>query len=177
MIRGFTIVWLETPLAVIYIVPATAVPVEGIAALGGVVTYNKFPVGVAKMVATGEAALPIVPRLASDSVQPLPLFPPVIYALDPLIYIPFASAGVPLVIRSRLLLTYPPAIDTLAPPMKPVKVAVEVMVAPVISMFVGFVIIASNWTAFPILASNTAEFAPLRLNQGKLNLKVLLPYA
>ena len=59
--------------------------------------------------------------------------------------------------------------------MKPVKVAVEVMVAPVISMFVGFVICPSNWTAFPILASNTAEFAPLGLKQGKLNLKVLLP--
>jgi hypothetical protein len=92
-------------------------------------------------------------------------------------YIPFASAGVPLVIRRRLLLIYPPAIETFAPPIKPVKVVVEVIVAPVISMFVGFVICPSNWTALPIDASNTAEFAPFGLKHGKLNLKLLLPYA
>ena len=105
VIRGFTIVWLETPLAVIYIVPATAVPVDGIAALGGVVTYNIFPDGVAKMVATGDEEEPIVPRLELDRVQPTVLFPPVIYVLEPFMYIPFASAGDPLVIRRRLLLT------------------------------------------------------------------------
>ena len=119
---------------------AAANPVEGIAVLGGAVTYRVFPVGVAKMVATGAAALPIVPRVESDSVHPLTLFPPVIYVPVPFMYIPFASAGVPLVIRKRLELTYPPAIETFAPPIKPVKVAVLEIVEPVISILVGFVI-------------------------------------
>ncbi len=121
-------------------VPATAIPVDGIAALGGVVIYNIFPVGVPKMVDTGDAAEPIVPRDESDRVQPLAFDPDTIYVLEPFIYIPFASTGVPLVIRRRLLLTYPPAMATFAPPINAVKVAVDWIVEPVISIFVGLVI-------------------------------------
>ena len=125
-------------------VPATALPEAGIAPVTDPVTYNVKPLPVAKIELLGETADPIVPRLESDKVHPPKLFPDTIYVLDPFIYIPMDKAGVPLVIRRRLLLTYAPAIETFAPPIKPVKVTVDGILEPVISMFVGFVICPSN---------------------------------
>jgi hypothetical protein len=56
-------------------VPATATPLDGIAVLGGVVTYKIFPVGVPNIVDTGDVELPIVPRVDPERVHPLVLFP------------------------------------------------------------------------------------------------------
>ena len=51
----------ETPDAVMYMVPATALPKAGIAPVTDPVTYNVLPELVAKIVLLGETELPIVP--------------------------------------------------------------------------------------------------------------------
>ena len=112
----------ETPDAVMYIVPATALPEAGIAPVTAPVTYNVLPEPVAKIALLGEAELPIVPRGDSDRVQPLAFDPDTMYVPLPLTYIRglVVITGDPELILKRLLETYP-VIATFEPATNPVN--------------------------------------------------------
>jgi hypothetical protein len=86
------------------------------------------------------------------------------------------KAGVPVVILSMFPLMYP-VTGTFVPPTNPVKLETCEIVDPVISMFVGFVICPWNCTEFPIYPRKTAEELTFGLWQGKLNVRLLFPYA